>query len=176
MLNYISEDSAMQKASSPRLGFLRAVYLLLVVALRVDVLAGHTRPGSAEGGDARGGCVHAGSVVCAFGFGIAGPVASAAGAVPRNGVEGAVIAAVAVPAWRVGRMDAAMGELVFACSIAVVFPLAIRWGYVWREYVSRKGDSWWRRKLICGEGAMRPGVHSDGCGIAGWFGVSDFGG
>ena len=55
------------------------------------------------------------------------------------------VLAIGWPLQRAGRLDAATSETWFACLMGlVVFPLAIPWGYVVRQYVLAPGDRWWR--------------------------------
>jgi hypothetical protein len=49
---------------------------------------------------------------------------------------------VALPLWRAGLMDADTMETVYACAMGIIFPIAIPWGYVWRNYVAKPGDRW----------------------------------
>ena len=50
---------------------------------------------------------------------------------------------VALPLWLDHRVDADVADMIFACSIAVVFPVLVPWSYVWRTYVLAPGDRWW---------------------------------
>ena len=52
------------------------------------------------------------------------------------------LAVVAYPQWAAGRIDEATLANAFACMVAIVIPLAMPWGYVWRHYVLRGGDRW----------------------------------
>ena len=49
---------------------------------------------------------------------------------------------VALPAALAGDVDDAMSEVVFTCSFVVVILAVTPWGYVWRHYVTAKGDRW----------------------------------
>ena len=50
--------------------------------------------------------------------------------------------AVALPAWQSQAMDADMWETTFACLISVVFLLVMPWDYIWRNFVTARGDYW----------------------------------
>lgn len=49
---------------------------------------------------------------------------------------------VALPAAVAGDVDDAMSEVVFTCSFVIVILAVTPWGYVWRHYVTAKGDRW----------------------------------
>jgi hypothetical protein len=52
-------------------------------------------------------------------------------------------AAMLLPAWQAGPLDADMKESAFACLLGVVLcPLVIPWPYVWANYVVKPGDRW----------------------------------
>ena len=58
------------------------------------------------------------------------------------------LAAVALPLWSAGRLDAATTETAFECSLAVIFLVIIPWRYVARHYVTKAGDPWLRGGVI----------------------------
>jgi hypothetical protein len=48
-----------------------------------------------------------------------------------------------LPLWSAGRLDAGTAESLQACLLGVVLlPLVIPWGYVRRHYVATPGDPW----------------------------------
>lgn len=48
-----------------------------------------------------------------------------------------------LPLWSAGRLDAGTAETMQACLMGLVLvPLAMPWGYVWRQYVRAPGDRW----------------------------------
>jgi hypothetical protein len=49
---------------------------------------------------------------------------------------------VAWPAWRAGTMDADTAENAFNCSLVVILPLVLPWGYLVRHYLREPGDPW----------------------------------
>jgi hypothetical protein len=52
--------------------------------------------------------------------------------------------AVALPAWQNHTMDADTWDTTFACLMSVIFLFVIPWDYVWRNFVTARGDYWWR--------------------------------
>ena len=49
-----------------------------------------------------------------------------------------------LPLWLAGRLDAGTAETLQACLFGVVLcPLVIPWGYVRRHYIAAQGDPWW---------------------------------
>ena len=51
--------------------------------------------------------------------------------------------AVALPAWQDHTMDADTWDTTFACLISVIFLFIMPWDYVWRKFVTGRGDRWW---------------------------------
>jgi hypothetical protein len=51
-------------------------------------------------------------------------------------------AAVALPLWRSGQIDAATQEIVIECSLVVLVLAVIPWRYVVAQYVLKRGDRW----------------------------------
>lgn len=50
---------------------------------------------------------------------------------------------IALPLWISGQMDERTSQTVIDCLIGVILvPLAVPWGYAWREYVHRPGARW----------------------------------
>ena len=49
---------------------------------------------------------------------------------------------VAWPAWRAGTMDADTAENAFNCSLVVILPFVLPWGYLVRHYLRERGDPW----------------------------------
>ena len=52
------------------------------------------------------------------------------------------LAIVALPAWRAGHLDQPMKDTIFAVSLVVLVYLAVPWPYVFRHYVTARGDRW----------------------------------
>jgi len=51
--------------------------------------------------------------------------------------------AVALPAWQNHTMDADTWDTTFACLISVIFLFVMPWDYIWRNFVTARGDHWW---------------------------------
>jgi hypothetical protein len=52
------------------------------------------------------------------------------------------LSVVALPAVVAGDVDEATREVIVSCSLVVIILAVIPWGYVWRRYVTAKGDAW----------------------------------
>ena len=52
------------------------------------------------------------------------------------------LSVVALPAVIAGDVDEAMSDVIFSCSFVVIILAVTPWGYVWRHYVTAKGDAW----------------------------------
>ena len=50
--------------------------------------------------------------------------------------------AFALPLWTANHVDAETAESIFACSLAVIFPIVIPWRYVIAHYLKAPGDRW----------------------------------
>ena len=51
----------------------------------------------------------------------------------------------ALPMWLDGGLSDYASEILFACMVGMILtPLAIPWGYVYRQYIKAPGDSWRR--------------------------------
>lgn len=56
--------------------------------------------------------------------------------------------AFAFPLWRAGQLDLATRESAIECIIGLVIcPIAIPWGYVWRNYMKKSGDPFRRASV-----------------------------
>ncbi len=53
------------------------------------------------------------------------------------------LAAIGLPLWSAGHVDADTWETIKACLMgAVIFPIAIPWPYVFANYLTPRGDRW----------------------------------
>lgn len=53
------------------------------------------------------------------------------------------VAAIGLPLWRAGKLDADTAETFKACLMGVILvPLVIPWPYFWATYMKAPGDSW----------------------------------
>jgi len=50
------------------------------------------------------------------------------------------LGAIAYPASRDGTMDADMQANLFPCALVAIFLVIVPWDYVWRNYVTARGD------------------------------------
>jgi hypothetical protein len=50
--------------------------------------------------------------------------------------------AIAYPAWRDGQVDRDIAETAFACSLSVIFVVAMPWRHVLETYLRAPGDRW----------------------------------
>jgi hypothetical protein len=48
----------------------------------------------------------------------------------------------ALPLWRANQVTDDVAADIFSVSIVVIFLPLIPWGYVWREYLMKRGDRW----------------------------------
>jgi len=55
------------------------------------------------------------------------------------------VAAIGLPLWRAGKLDADAVETLKACLTGVILvPLIVPWPYFWANYVKAPGDRWRR--------------------------------
>lgn len=51
-----------------------------------------------------------------------------------------------LPLWSAGQLTPDRQETLIACLVGLaLIPLAVPWGYVFKQYVLAPGDRWWRR-------------------------------
>lgn len=60
--------------------------------------------------------------------------------------KGIWLLAFALPLYRAGKVDADTSQTIFACSLVIIFPIAIPWGYAYAKYIKEPGDRWWRSR------------------------------
>jgi hypothetical protein len=51
--------------------------------------------------------------------------------------------AIGLPLWQAGTMDADTADTAFACALVVVVYAVVPWDYVWRNFVTARGDRLW---------------------------------
>lgn len=125
-----------------RLNALRAVYLLIIVGLGVQVWPGIVlRPSSWE--------LMEGVVQCMLGafsllalLGLRHPLRMLPIMMWETVWKGLWLAVVFAPKWASGQVDEGTASTAFACAVAVVVPIAIPWRYVARTYFGGPGDRW----------------------------------
>jgi len=55
------------------------------------------------------------------------------------------VAAIGLPLWRAGKLDADAAETFKACLMGVILvPLIIPWSYFWAHYMKAPADRWLR--------------------------------
>jgi hypothetical protein len=123
----------MREVSLLRLYLLRAMYLLVVVGLGVFAVPSIFR--------------HAGQRELAQGivdamFGLRYPLRMLPVLLWELVWKTLWLGMVAWPAWRAGTMDADTAENAFNCSLVVILPFVLPWGYLVRHYLREPGDPW----------------------------------
>lgn len=124
-----------------RLYALRAVYLLMAVALGSDVWPAlfHHRPWELMHGVAV--CMLC-AVSAVAALGLRYPLKVLPLLFLEMVWKSLWLVFFAYPALQAGKVDAAMADTIQACAMGIVFPLVIPWGYVRRHYIAAPGDRW----------------------------------
>jgi hypothetical protein len=125
-----------------RLYLLRAMYLFMAAGLALTIWPGiihHDQPWSLMHGVA---CCLLGAAGVMAVLGIRYPLRMLPLFFFEIVWKSIWLIAVAWPLWSAGRMDADTQESVFACAMAILFPIVIPWRYVWANYVTGPGDRW----------------------------------
>ncbi len=52
------------------------------------------------------------------------------------------LSVVALPAVLADRVDQAMSQIIVNCSLILIIAAVVPWRYVWKQYVTAKGDRW----------------------------------
>jgi hypothetical protein len=139
-------DTAHDTVSTLRLYLLRAMYLLIVVGLGVQVWPGIVNaPPNLEHLRTVVRALLGGITLMAL-IGLRYPLKMLPLLFFELAWKTLWVLVFGLPAWRAGTMDADMHETFVACLMGVVLvPLVLPWGYVWRQYVRAPGDRWTRR-------------------------------
>jgi hypothetical protein len=130
----------MNEVSLFRLYVLRALYLFIVVGMGVymwpAVLDPNKHWGLMQG---QASCMLAAfSLACALGLRY--PLQMLPVLLWEVTWKTLWLAIVALPAWRAGHLDQPMKDTIFAVSLVVLVYLAVPWPYVFRHYVTARGD------------------------------------
>jgi hypothetical protein len=132
----------MDQVSLFRLYVLRALYLLVFIALGVQVwptLLAHSKPFEFMHGVEI--CMLAAfSLLC--GLGIRYPLQMLPVLMWELIWKTIWLAIIALPLWLSNQLDEKMLPNVFAISLVVLVYLAIPWPYVYSHYVKKQGDTW----------------------------------
>jgi hypothetical protein len=130
-----------------RLYVLRALYLLAVVGLGIEIwpsLLHHDHPWTLTQGVVK--CMLAAVSLLAL-LGLRYPLKLLPLLFFEMAWKGLWLAVVALPAWRAGTMDAATRETAVACAMVIVVPLVIPWRYAVANYLAGPGDRWGTRRV-----------------------------
>ena len=125
-----------------RLYLLRAMYLIIVVGLGIEIWPGiihHQTPWELMYGVVQ--CVLAAVSLLAI-LGLRYPLQMLPLLLFELVWKSLWLLVVAVPLWSAQQMDARTWETAIACLMGVIFLIAIPWGYVWANYVMKPGDRW----------------------------------
>ena len=126
-----------------RLYLLRAVYLVIVVGLGVEVwpkIVEHAPVANLAQGVVR--AMLAGLSLMAL-IGLRYPLKMLPALFFEGTWKAIWLIVIAWPAWMAHAVDADMAESIKACAMGVIVPIAIPWGYVFRHYLKAPGDRWW---------------------------------
>lgn len=132
----------MNEVSTLRLYVLRALYLLIVIGLAVIVWPGiiyHDKPwGLAQGTVI---CMLAAfSLLCALGLRY--PLQMLPVLLWEVLWKTIWLLMVPLPAWLNGQFSPAIAAQTFEVGMVILVYAAIPWGYVYRHYLAKAGDSW----------------------------------
>jgi hypothetical protein len=136
--------SSQGELSTFRLYLLRATYLLVAVGLAVEIWPLILQSASAPPEHMKG-VVRAvlGAVSLLAIVGVRYPVRMLPLLLFELTWKSIWVLVIGLPLWRAGQLDAATRETWQACLMGlVIFPIAIPWGYVLRQYVLAPSDRW----------------------------------
>jgi len=147
----------MQEVSTFRLYLLRAMYLIIAAGLAVFIWP--LMLDSPEGAEHMRGVVWSlltGISLVAL-LGLRYPLRMLPLLFLELVWKGVWLAAIGLPLWAAGQLDAATRQSVFDCLLGVVLvPIAIPWPYVVAHYLRAPGDRW-RTPAPRDRGALVPG-------------------
>ncbi|MES2102430.1 MAG: hypothetical protein V4634_00310 [Pseudomonadota bacterium] len=142
----------MNEVSLLRLYLLRALYLLVVVGLAINVWPGVIHHEKWEFYEGVVACVLAAfSLVCVLGLRY--PLRMLPILLWELVWKTLWLGIVALPQWWAGHIDEAIVPNFFACSFVVLVYIAIPWRYVFAHYIKEPGDSWSLPRLSGGRPA-----------------------
>jgi hypothetical protein len=140
----ISAPSVFRTTEVPlwRLYLMRALYLLVVVGIAInvwpDVLNPHRHWGVVEG---QAYCMIAAfSLLCAVGLRY--PLQMIPVLLWEVTWKTLWLGIVPLPQWLAGHVDESLGPSIFADSLVVLVYIAVPWRYVYTHYVKAPGDRW----------------------------------
>lgn len=139
----IAGTPVMEDLSTARLYALRAVYLLIALAMGAQIwplILSHPANVEHMRGVTR---AFLGALTLLSALGVRYPVKMLPLLVFEFVWKAIWVASFGVPLWVTGQLDAATSETMLACSVGVVLvPLVVPWGHVIRQYVRAPGDRW----------------------------------
>jgi hypothetical protein len=131
-----------QKVSLFRLYLLRALYLLIIVGLGIEVWPGvihHEKPWELMEGVVQ-------CMLTAFSalsvLGLRYPLQMLPLLLWELVWKSIWLIVVALPLWSSGQMDESTWATASACLLVVIVPFAIPWRFVFAHYVKNRGDRW----------------------------------
>ena len=132
----------MQEVSTLRLNVLRGTYLLIALAMGLQIwplILRHSLDVEHMKGVGRS-MLGALTLLCAL-FGVRHPLKMLPLLFFELAWKVVWVLSFGLPLWSAGRLDADTGETLRACLVGVVLvPLVMPWGYVWDHYVASPRD------------------------------------
>jgi hypothetical protein len=132
----------MSDLSTLRLYLLRALYLLLVVGLGIEIwpsIIHHSLEVPLMNGVVR-------SLLGAMGLlallGLRYPLQMLPLLFFEMAWKVIWLLAFALPLYSAGKLDDDTLSTVYECLVIVIFPFLIPWDYVWANYIKKRGDRW----------------------------------
>lgn len=130
-----------QEIALPRLYLLRALYLLVVVGLGVNVWPAVAGQQSWELMEGVVQCMlTAFSLLCVLGLRY--PLRMLPLLLWELLWKAVWLGTVAYPLWASGSLDQATARMAIVCLMVVVFPFAMPWDYIYHHYVRQRGERW----------------------------------
>jgi len=137
----------MQEVSTPRLYALRGTYLLIALAMGLQIwplILRHPVDVEHMKGVVRA-MLGALTLLCAL-FGLRYPLKMLPLLIFELAWKAIWVLSFGLPLWSAGRLDADTAESLRACLLGVVLvPLVMPWGYVWKHYIAAPGEPWHAR-------------------------------
>jgi hypothetical protein len=134
----------MQEVSTLRLAVLRGAYLLIALAMGLQIwplILRHPVGVEHMMGVVRS-MLGALTLLCAL-FGLRYPLKMLPLLFFELAWKAIWVLSFGLPLWSAGRLDAGTAESLQACLFGVVLvPLVMPWGYVWKHYLAAPGDPW----------------------------------
>ena len=130
-----------------RLNLLRAGYLLLVAGLGIVIWPQILDPGTVWPLDYSVVACMLGALSALSVLGLRHPLRMLPLLLFEMAWKALWLLRVALPLWSAHQLTPRAADTVFACAVAIVFPLITPWGHVWRTYVAASADPWRGRRV-----------------------------